>query len=305
MVLALILWAYVRVTVGGVTQNVMGQLELKIPLETRGAGTNLIPYELSVDTIAVTLRGEVGVVSELREGLVRAYVDVQDMVAGSHWPEVQVLAPPGVQIVQTEPKSVNVKLSPPGLKEVPLQIELTGIPKAGYKVGRPTFSPRSCKLRGPEALLNEVARVTGLVPLDDAQATFTLTVQNLTPVNDNGTAVMGTGSSIKLTPDRVTAVIPINVQEAVYTLPVLLENVKVTGKAGYTYDIEVDPQFVQVRTEIQDRSQLPQGISTKDVRFDASAKVQERDIGLEAIEGLSIVGDKTVKLRVVPQKKAS
>ena len=79
VVISVILWAYVRVTVGGVTRNSVTQLELRVPLETKGAGTSLIPYEKSTDTIKLILRGDSEVVTELREGLVRDYIDVENM----------------------------------------------------------------------------------------------------------------------------------------------------------------------------------------------------------------------------------
>jgi YbbR domain-containing protein len=302
-VLAVILWSYVRIAVGGVTQKVMSQLVLQIPLETRGAGTNLIPYEKSADTITVTLRGESAVVSDLRQGLVRAYVDVADMVSGSHWPEVQVLVPPGVQILGIEPKSVNVKLSAPMFKEVPVLVEATGEPKAGFKVRRPTFSPKTVRLQGPEALVSQVEKVTCLVPVGGLNESFTESLHNLTPVNDNGNAVMGIDSSIRMTPRKITATIPIVATETIHTLPVILNNVKVEEKAGFSYDIEVEPQFVQVRTQIQDPNKLPDGVATEDVRFAASSEVQEREVSLSHVEGITTMGTQKVKLRLVPRKK--
>ena len=141
MVISIILWAYVRVTQGGVTQNTITQLELRVPLETKGGGSNLIPFEKSADTITLVLRGDSEVVTELREGLVRAYVDLEGMAAGSNWPEVQVLVPAGVQILSKDPSSVNVHLSPLMVKEVPIKIATAGAPKKGFKVGTPIFSP--------------------------------------------------------------------------------------------------------------------------------------------------------------------
>ena len=303
-VLAVILWAYVRVAVGGVTQKVMSQLVLQVPLETRGAGTNLIPYEKSADTITITLRGEAAVVSDLRQGLVRAYVDVADMVSGSHWPEVQVLVPQGVQILGIEPKSVNVKLSPPMFKEVAVMVESTGEPKAGFKAMKPSFQPRTVRLQGPEALLSQVDKVTCLVPVDGLDETFTLSIHNLTPVNDNGNAVMGIDSSIRMTPRKIAATIPIEATETIHTLPVTLDNVKVEEQAGYSYEIEVVPQYVQVRTAIQERNALPKGMATEELRFPASTEVIEREVGLSPLKGITAVGSQKVKIRLVPRKKS-
>jgi YbbR domain-containing protein len=303
IVLALILWAYVRVTVGGVTQKVMSQLVLQVPLETRGAGSNLIPYEKSADTITITLRGESAVVTDLREGLVRAYVDVADMVSGSHWPEVTVLVPPGVQILNTEPKSVNVKLSPPMFKEVAVLVEGTGEPKAGFKALKPSFEPRTVRLQGPEALLSEVAKVTCLVPVDGLDESFSLSIHNLTPVNDNGNAVMGIDSSIRMTPRKISATIPIEATETIHSLPVILNNIKVEEKAGYTYDIEVIPQFVQVRTQVRDRKGLPDGLATENLSFPPTSEILEREVGLSLVDGMTAVGNSKVKVRLLPRKK--
>ena len=304
VLLALILWAYVRVTVGGVTQKVMSQLVLQVPLETRGAGSNLIPYEKSADTITLTLRGESATVTDLREGLVRAYVDVADMVTGSHWPEVQVLVPPGVQILAIEPKSVNVKLSPPMFKEVTVVVEGTGEPKAGFKALKPSFEPRTVRLQGPEALLSQVEKVTCLVPVDGLDESFSLSLHNLTPVNDNGNAVMGIDSSIRMTPRKIQATIPIEAMETIHSLPVILTNIKVDEKAGYSYDIQVVPQFVQVRTAASDLK-LPSGLATESLRFPATSVVQEREVHLFLTEGMTAVGSNKVKVRLLPRKKSS
>jgi YbbR domain-containing protein len=304
VVLALILWAYVRVTVGGVTQKVMSQLVLQVPLETRGAGTNLIPYEKSADTITITLRGEASVVSELREGLVRAYVDVADMVSGSHWPEVQVLVPQGIQILSVEPKSVNVKLSPPMFKEVAVTVQGTGEPKAGYRALKPTYEPRTIRLQGPEALLSQIEKVSCLVPLDGLDQTFSLTIHNLVPVNGNGNAVMGIDSSILMKPRKISATIPIEPMETIHSLPVILSNIKVEEKPGYAYDIEVVPQFVQVRTQLRDRKGLPEGLATESLQFAATSEVQEREVGLALQSGMTPVGPSKVKVRLVPRRKA-
>lgn len=302
-VLAVVLWTYVRLTVGGVTKEIISQLVLQVPLETRGSGSSLVPYEKSADTITITLRGEEAVVSSLREGLVTAYVDVADMVSGSHWPEVQVLVPQGIQILAVEPRSVNVKLSPPMFKEVPVMVETTGEPKAGFKVASPSFTPRAIRLQGPEALLDQVDKITCLVPVDGLDETFSLTLHNLTLVNSNGNAVMGLDSSIRMMPRQVSATIPIQATETIHTLPVTLENIRVDQKAGYTYKLEVEPQFVQVKALPQQK--LPDGLATETVRFSPSTEVQEKEVGFSPTKGVTTIGTSKVKIRVLPRKTSA
>lgn len=305
LVLAVILWAYVKVTVGGISQKIESQLELQIPLEIKGSGTNLIPYEKSSDTVKVTLRGDSEIVSDLREGLVRASVDVESMVAGSHWPEVRVLVPDGVAILDVNPSSVNVKLSPPLLKDVAVKIETAGKPRDGYQAAEPKFEPRTLKLQGPEALLSQVSHVVGLVPLDNEDTSVSVVVTNLTPVNENGTAVMASDSAIRMTPRKVSATIPIEIKQSLHTLPVLLDNVRVEGNEKFTYNIEVRPQFVQVNSRLPKSQSLPAGMKTKELVLAMGEEVRTARVLLEAVEGLAPVGDGSVEITVKPKKKVA
>lgn len=303
VVLALVLWTYVRVSVGGLTHETMSQLELQVPLEIRGASSSLIPYEKSAGTIKVTLRGDSAVVSDLREGLVRAYVDVSDMVAGTHWPEVQVLVPQGVDVLVCEPKSVNVKLSPPMSKSVPLVVEPSGDPKKGFRALNPSYEPRIVRLQGPEAILNQVQKVVCLVPVGGLSETLTLAARNLAPVNSDGNILMGMDSIIRMVPREVMVTLPIEGTEVLHALPVLLDDVTVERLPGYSYNLEVFPQFVQVRGSASDMKDLPVGLSTSELHFSHSSKRQEKEVGLIKIPGLTLVGNSIVKVRLTPVKQ--
>lgn len=302
LVISIILWAYVRVTQGGVTQNTITQLELRVPLETKGGGSNLIPFEKSADTITLVLRGDSEVVTELREGLVRAYVDLEGMAAGSNWPEVQVLVPAGVQILSKDPSSVNVHLSPLMVKEVPIKIATAGAPKKGFKVGTPIFSPNIVKLEGPEELVGQVNVVMGVVPVDGLGETIALIVNNLVPLNENETAVMGTDSALRLAVREVRVTIPIEQEQTLETLPVALKNVKVEKQPGYEYELDVSPEFVQVSTTLT-ADQLPESLQVKPYTFKPKGpRVQEVDVELNPGEGLTLVGGSRVTLTLRPKK---
>jgi YbbR domain-containing protein len=304
-VIAVILWAYVRVTVGGVTANEVTQLELRVPLETKGAGSHLIPYEKSTDTIKVTLRGDSQVVTELREGLVRARVDLENVAAGSAWPEVQVLVPPGVQIINVDPSSVNVKLSPLMVKEVPVKIDTAGAPKAGFRVGEPVFEPKSVKIEGPEELVSQVSVVSGVVPVEGLGDTLALTVSNLVPINENGTAVMGNDTALRLATREVRATVPIKQDRTLDSLPVLLNNVKVVEEKGFTYKPTVEPQFVQVSTSL-DPEELPDGVEVAPIEFDPDGSEPVREeVRLLPMKGVSFMGGKTVTVTMTPQRVPS
>ena len=304
LVISIILWAYVRVTQGGVVQDAVTQLELRVPLDIRGIvdGSNLIPYEKSTDTISLTLRGESKVVTELREGLVRAYVDLEGMAPGSNWPEVQVLVPGGVQILKVDPKSVNVHISPLMVKEVPIVIETAGSPKRGFKVGEPLFEPRSAKLQGPEELVSQVDVVMGMVPVDGLGETLALTVNNLVPLNQNQTAVMGTDTALRIDVREVRVTLPIEQEQNLDTLPVTLKNVKVEKQDGWEYELDVSPEFIQVSSSLSN-DKLPEGLEVKPYTFKPDGgDVTEVQVDLAPVKGVTLVGESQVTLTLKPRK---
>lgn len=302
LVISIILWAYVRVTQGGMSQDSISQLELWVPLETRGGGSDLIPFEKSTDTIRLVLRGDSDVVTEMREGLVRAYVELEGMAPGSNWPEVQVLVPGGVQVMAVDPNSVNVHLSPRTVKEVPIKITTAGAPKKGFKVGTPLYTPTSVKLEGPEHLVNQVNVVMGVVPVDGMGETFALTVNNLVPLNAKETAVIGSDTALRLGVREVRATIPIELEQTLETLPVALKNVKVEKQDGYDYELDVSPEFVQVSTSLR-ADQIPENLQVKPYTFRPKGPaVQEADVELETVKGLTLVGGSTVSLTLRPRK---
>lgn len=302
-VIALILWAYVRVTVTGIGQDTQTQLEIRVPLETKGAGSDLIPFEKSVDTVNLTLRGDSEVVTELREGLVRAWVDLENVSPGSAWPEVQVLVPAGVQILAVDPKSVNVQLSPIFSADVPVRIETAGTPKPGFEVvGEPIFEPTTIKLRGPEALVNQVKWISGVVPVDGLGDTLSIRVNNLVPVNENGTAVMGTDTTLRLTVREVRATIQIEQQKTVEHLRVSIENVKIQEPKGYRYNPQLDPQFVDVSTSLG-ADKLPAELELEPRTFQPrpGQRLVEK-VKLLPVKGVTFMNGDEVTITLRPEK---
>lgn len=302
LVIAIILWAYVRVTVGGVTQNPVTQLELKIPLETKGAGTNLIPFEKSADTITVTVRGESDLVNELGEGMVRAFVDLKDVAAGSAWPEVQVIVPGDITIMNIDPKSVNVRISPLMAKEVPIRVDVSGKPKPGFKAGTPLYEPKSVKIEGPEELVRQVAEVRGGVQVDGLSESFSAIAKNLVAVSETGALVVSRDVAIRFEVREVHVTVPIEQRQTLESVALGLDQVKVDEERGYRYDIELEPQFVQVSSSLGTGA-LPKIIQIPPVTLKPNgAEVVSKVVELPSIEGVSYVGKGQVKLTLIPYK---
>lgn len=302
-VIALILWAYVRITLGGFGQSKVTQLEMRVPLELRGE-TSLLPYERSVDTIEVTVKGDSRIVDSLKGGLVSAFVVLDDMQAGTQFPEVQVVVPAGIQILKKEPASVSLSLSPYMVKEVPVKVATQGKAKSGYNVGVPSVAPETVKLEGPEALLTQVVAVNAKVPLENREKSFSVQVHSLEAINENDTAVMGTGRSIRFSPKEVTALIPVERAEELLNLPVILDRVNFEPKPGYSYETVVEPKIVLVGSRLPEGVEPPTNLSTESITFPSSTKPQSREVFLAPVEGLEFKGTEKVTVKLIPTRIA-
>ena len=60
---------------------------------------------------------------------------------------------------------------------------------AGFKALKPSFQPRTVRLQGPEALISQVDKVTGLVPVGGLDESFTVTQNTTTSISGLGVPV--------------------------------------------------------------------------------------------------------------------
>lgn len=300
LVLAIVLWAFVRVTQGRMSTQVLTQMTMQLPLQLQGAPASMVAYGDSVDNVSVTLQGKADVIRSLREGLVRAYVDLSGMAPGSHWPEVKVIAPGGVQVVSVQPTSINVKLSPLDTREVPVKIVVSGNAASGMKPGTPQTSPDKVKVQGPRALVSQVKAVQGQVVLDGQSRAYGLNVAGLRPVAIDGSAVGAGSSRLRLVPKQVAVTIPIETNGRTVGAPVSLQNMKVAPRSGWSYIATVAPQFVTLR--LSKGVKPPDFVVTRPVSFGSPTSPATREVALELPRGMAIVGRNTVTISVTPRR---
>lgn len=301
LVLAIILWAYVKVTTGDIAAQTIAQVTLELPIELKGAAPNLIPYEVSAENVKVTLRGSAEIVNQLREGIVPAFVDLTGMVPGSHWPEVKVLPPAGIDMTNQEPRSVNVRLSPLMVKEVPIEIVLDGRPADGMNAGDIKTDPTNIKLKGPEALVSTVDRVVGHIIIDGQSRTFSAEVANLDAVTEGGTLVRANNAQIHLVPKRVVCTVPIEARDRLVAIPVDMVNVRSSPPDGYTHSLEWEPEYVTVR--VAEKVQVPAYLKTERIDFGNSSVNLEESAALEVPAGITVIGEDSIRVRLLVEKK--
>jgi len=303
MVLAILFWAYVRVSqAGGPGTQSMALITVNVPLIPQKVEPDLLCYFLSSDTVNVTLRGAPVTVSALAEAQVKASIDLSGMAAGSQWPEVKALAPGGLELISVEPKSVNVKLSPSGTKLVTVKIMVAGKPGPGFEAGEPAIEPAQVRLTGPEAMLQEVEAAQGRLVLEGQTRDLSVDVADLTPVNTDGTTVQTRQYRLRLHPSTVAVTIPVLGKSRSVAVPVSLDHIQLLPAQGWRYRVEVEPELITLR--VPRGMEPPTSLSTRFSLFESLQRTESRQVDLEIPDGVAVVGNSNVRVRVIPERIA-
>jgi len=298
LVLALIIWFFVRVTRTGVTSQVLAQMQMTVPIQLKGVSPRLIAYEVSQDQAVVTVQGDSQAVTSLREQQVNAFVDLSGEEASSVWPKVQVIVPGIVKLVSVHPETVNVKQSVIASKQVPIKVKVSGPPAKGRTTGSVALSEPDARVSGVLFRSNEVTEVRARVLLTGQSQSSSFELKDLIPVNSEGQPVEARRARIKVIPTVVWATVPIEAESRSVAVAVSLQSVRVIRTPGWTASLEVEPEFVTLR--VSRDQQPPDFVITRDEVFNATTKVESRLVPLEIPDGFEVIGSPSVRVRVVP-----
>jgi YbbR domain-containing protein len=273
------------------------QFSQPIPIEVIGLDPGLMITNDPPAQLNVVLSAPRSVWNQLAAdpSVIRAVVDLSGLEPGNHAAQVQVninLRP--VQIVSYAPRSISVTLERLSTRTVPIDLVTRGEPAVGYQAGTPTLSQSSTVVSGPASIVERVQKVEALLDLTQVFETVNRTL-TLQAVDANNAPVTG----LTLTPDRVTVTLPIN-QKGGYRNVVV--KVVTSGEVASGYrltNISVFPPTITVfSSDLQAISSLPGYVET--APFDLTNLKDDLDISmpLNLPEGVSVVGDRTVLVRV-------
>jgi YbbR domain-containing protein len=150
--LAVLLWIYV----GGLKEK---DRFITVPFEIR----NVTPgYTVSSDTpshIKIVLRGTEGNLALVKEGEIKAYVEMEKGRRGRNRGAVRVEkqgVPPGVAVKEVSPRSVDLTVENLVTKSVEVSPVVVGKPKDGFFLADVYVSPSSVVIRGPSTSVKKV-----------------------------------------------------------------------------------------------------------------------------------------------------
>lgn len=268
-----------------------------IPLEIVGQDPGLVIIGQVPANINLTLRAPRSVWDKLTttDNPIRVVIDLAGLSAGEHTIEVQVQPRVGpVQVISISPQTVTLELQTLATKTFPINLAIRGEVAVGFQADAAEMSATEVTLSGPAPLIAQVKRVQADLSISglrqDAQTTLPVHV-----LDASGAPIEG----LTVSPENLQVRVPITQQGGYRDIAV---KVLVHGlvSSGYRLtNISVFPPIITVYSkEPQLVEDLPGFVETEALNLDSASDDIETHLSLHLPEGVSVVGDQTVQVRV-------
>jgi YbbR domain-containing protein len=290
LVLAVLLWGWVTTQddpeIDRAFQNITPTINNK-------ADDLVIVDEARLSTVTVTVRGPRSEVNQLTALDIQATLNLGEVHDPSDAEiEVSATVTPrrGVRVVNITPSKVAVSIDRLVNKSFPLEVD-KGASVPPYSIGNVDYNPKQVTVRGPQALIDKVARVVLPINLSDRRDNFEAQFTP-EPRDNTGTRVNG----LTVEPGSVTATVTV---ERVGRTVNIVPNIQGTPAAGFRVgNTQVSPPSVTVNGPADVLAQLVV-ISTAPIDVTGKSEAfSVYDVALTLPPGLQVIDRNTVNVEV-------
>lgn len=293
-IMALAVWV---ASVSAADPDEVRQYPDPIPVEIIGQDPGLIITGEIPEQIELSLRAPSSVWEKLliEDNEIRAILDLSGLSEGEHTFEIQIQIPiHPVRIISATPRTATVTLEPLATRTFPVDLNISGEPAIGYQAGDPTLEPGEIVISGPQSQVERVVQVHASVNLANARENIDQTI-SLQALDENDQVVTGLG----LNPSEALVTLPISQQGGYRDLAV---KVIVIGQfaSGYRLaNISVFPPVVTVFSgDPALVNSLPGALETQPLDLENANDDLTTRLAINLPEGVSLVGEQTVLVRV-------
>ena len=206
--------------------------------------------------------------------------------------QVSVIAlDPRIDIVDFQPRQVQVTLDPVTTREVPVEVTLAPVPE-GLNLGPEQVNPSTATVRGPSSRVDAVARVLARVSIDASALNVDREIE-LVAVDADENQV----PNVEIDPQRARVRIAVARELANRTLPVV-PNIVGQPAPGYRIvSVTVEPLVATVSGESATVSQL-ETADTEPIDINGRNRDLEASVRIALPAGVSVAGSDTVRVIV-------
>lgn len=266
-----------------------------IPIELRGQPEGLLMLNDPPSAVRITLRAPQSVWDDLSSDDIEVWADLASISSGEQRLQLEYdvgLRP--AEVTRLEPSAITIRAEPAATKELPIDIEVNGEPAVGYRASLPAISPDRVTLTGPSSAVSRV---------DGVQAEVDISGRSQDVTEESALiALDAEGNRVEdALLDPATVEISIAIEDlGGYRSVVVSPRIQGEVEPGYQLtQITVSPTLVRVfSSDPQVISELSGFVETEPVSLEGATEQFERRVGVDLPEGVSIVGEQSVLVRV-------
>lgn len=230
ILLAIVIWFVAGAEINKTQVDIVERF-ITTNLEVDGA-----PSEFTVETrptdVEIRVRGAKYLLEPLHGLRVRAYVSVAERGEGEYMARVQVSAPEGIQVVETVPGSVGVKMDAIISQDFPVRSGIIGYPGEACIPLEPEPWPRFVTIIGPRSQVESIEEVVAYIDISGITSAISKSVK-VNPLDSTGNAV----ASLNIQPQNVRVFVPVRKMP---TIPLEVEGLGGEDDSG-GYGKELEP----------------------------------------------------------------
>jgi len=138
------------------------EVEILIPVEVKNIPKGLTLTGPPFRNIEVHARCPVSMVNELFRSDISYLIDLSDVSVGINSIKIEqkrIAIPDKVSIISINPSFLAVRIDNEIVRQLPVEVAISGKPDAGFYIPRTLAEPSSVVLRGPEHILSKMEKV--------------------------------------------------------------------------------------------------------------------------------------------------
>ena len=277
-------------------QNPPVESTFTVPLEVANSMEGY-SIDYNVENVKIKVRSQRNALMMVSENSFKAYVDLSGHNEGRQSLKIQVVLPPGFELLSVTPENLSIDIEKIINKAVPVEVSLSGVPASGVSLGKAIPATNEVYVEGPQSTIKTVKTVIGYINLSGKAEDFSLDVP-LVAVNSEGKEVQ----NVKVIPRSVN--VDISLVKGLYK-----KTVDIKTKLGNDLlpeymikSIKTEPEKIDIYGDQRIVDKI-EAIDTENISLANIDKDTIKEVKLELPVGINVIKDKIDVLISVEKKK--
>ncbi len=288
IIVAIVMWLYVMNEQNPQITTMVREVPVK--LQNLDESKFALKEDSAQFKVNVKVKGRRSLVADLKPDDINAEVNMRGRMEGDNLIRVDVTTPPNVEFIDVLPREVMVTLDGIVEEQMPIVVDVAGIPTQGFAADKPMTKPQAVVVKGPRSMVNAVKKVSTRIDISDKNSTVVSTLP-IRVLDGQDKEQKG----ITFRPDVVEVTVPIVPVSNVQVLP----NIRGNPPEGYIIrDVRTDPPTITVTGSIDILNAL-QSINTEPINIEGKTSTVSADVKLILPKGITTFDEEIQSARVI------